>query len=216
MSTVTFRIYGLYDPRTGELRYVGQTRKGLRERLGAHVKEAKKDRTHKAAWIRSVLADGHAPEIHLLQEFSTQLEADQAEVYWISFFGLAGRLTNLAAGGVFGGSGPKSLATREKISKANIGRKHSAEAIAKITAAVRARRYTPEQRKRMGASKVGKTRGPPSAEWRAKISASLKGRPHAPMSAEIRAKVSASKRAANQLRRLTQLAGNKNPTHPGA
>lgn len=51
-------------------------------------------------WMRQVLAEAMAPEIHVIQELSDHLEMKEAEIYWISFFRQQGcRLTNLTDGG---------------------------------------------------------------------------------------------------------------------
>lgn len=43
-------VYGLYDPRTDELRYIGQTVRPLKVRMYSHLKSSSD--THSARWIR--------------------------------------------------------------------------------------------------------------------------------------------------------------------
>ena len=108
-----FQIYGLLDPITGELRYIGQTIGKLRRRLSKHICEAKKGgiNYHKNCWIKSILNKNLRPEIYLLEEVETLKELDEAEVWHIQYWRSIGcNLTNLAPGG-----------------KSNKGVKHSLE-----------------------------------------------------------------------------------------
>lgn len=92
------KIYGLTDPRTGEVRYVGQTKNELRKRLRAHIGEAVAHKpvcVHKNNWIRSLLSLGLEPQIVLLEEVQEE-QVNEAEVKWIASFH---NLTNIATGG---------------------------------------------------------------------------------------------------------------------
>ena len=61
-------IYGLYDPITKELRYIGKTN-NLRSRLWGHLRDAKGgQRTHKGAWIRKLLREGAEPIISVIRK----------------------------------------------------------------------------------------------------------------------------------------------------
>jgi hypothetical protein len=51
---MTITIYGLVDPRTNVLRYVGQAINPVK-RHSRHCHPDKTDRTHRAAWIRNLL-----------------------------------------------------------------------------------------------------------------------------------------------------------------
>lgn len=59
-------IYGLYDPTTRKLRYVGKTINSLAGRLSQHITAAKKRNCHAACWVNSLLVLGHRPLIGLL------------------------------------------------------------------------------------------------------------------------------------------------------
>lgn len=75
-------IYALQDPRDGALRYVGQTKKKLSERLIGHLcikpffSDLKKDR-----WIRELAKAGLEPQIVPLESVRDE-DADQAEAHW--------------------------------------------------------------------------------------------------------------------------------------
>lgn len=80
METIIF-IYGLIDPRTSEIRYIGYT-PDLDKRLRYHIKDSKKEHNHKANWIKQLLREGLKPEITILQEVPYNQWAI-AEMAWI-------------------------------------------------------------------------------------------------------------------------------------
>ena len=68
---LTGSIYALRDPVTGDIRYIGQTIKCLRQRLTAHINEAKRGGdTHRSRWIRGVIATGQVPSIERIDEIA--------------------------------------------------------------------------------------------------------------------------------------------------
>lgn len=76
------RIYGLADPLDGAVRYVGQTKLLLCQRLGQHVANARKGAGGNGAvriWIGAMLTAGRRPNIVLLDMVSDE-RADEAEV----------------------------------------------------------------------------------------------------------------------------------------
>jgi hypothetical protein len=82
-------IYGLCDPDTGEVRYVGKTVGDPKFRLKCHL--ADRGRSRKANWIRSLPGP---PTIRVLEDDPADL--DEAERRWIAELP---NLTNLTAGG---------------------------------------------------------------------------------------------------------------------
>jgi hypothetical protein len=59
-------VYGLLDPRTTQIRYVGASINPWRRRL-QHMSEARSQvATPKAAWLRELAAAGHEPELRIL------------------------------------------------------------------------------------------------------------------------------------------------------
>src|SRR6266852_1396598 len=104
-------IYAARDPVTNELRYVGQTRKGLKDREQRHRGEAFKCTDHAHHWMRSLLEKNLWPRFEILETFDdsddVQKILDEAEIRWIAEFRAAGHpLTNTAPGGQRVGSGP--------------------------------------------------------------------------------------------------------------
>lgn len=94
-------IYGLCDPRTQELRYVGQTSRKPHVRLAQHLQSARKGTLiYISAWIKGLLDASLLPEMFVLETHDSGLEADSAEQFWIEYFRSVGcRLVNRAIGG---------------------------------------------------------------------------------------------------------------------
>jgi DNA-binding transcriptional regulator YiaG len=88
-------IYGVFDPRDGIIRYVGQTKRfPLTRRLGAHCSVAKSMRgnqfaSHLARWLVSLVDDGVRPEITIL-EMTTGDQALYRERFWVEHFMIEG------------------------------------------------------------------------------------------------------------------------------
>ncbi len=171
MSPRAHVIYGLFEPTTGELRYVGKT-SNLEERRRGHLSAASLRRsTHKANWLRALVARGEKPECRVIQTLVLERDLSAAEIYWIAYFRSAGcRLTNSTAGGE--------------------GVEQTEEVRAKIAAALIGRPLTAAHRESLRASHLGHT---PSAEVRRKMSVTRTGRKYSAAHAEA---ISRAKRVA--------------------
>lgn len=92
-------IYGLYDPRNKELRYVGKAT-DLHKRLIGHISLAKGDVTNpKSKWINELLSEGLNPEIRVLEETDENNWPD-VEKKWIADCLAEGiSLSNILEGG---------------------------------------------------------------------------------------------------------------------
>lgn len=91
------KIYTLSNPITNEIKYIGQTRKSLEERLRNHLKS--KEKVYRVHWINSLKKDGIVPKIDLLEEVDEK-DASMTEIFWISMFKTWGfNLCNLTEGG---------------------------------------------------------------------------------------------------------------------
>jgi len=78
------RIYGLYDPDTGKLRYVGQTIMALSRRLQHHLTpQSVAAQRHSSCWIRNLLRRGLKPTAKLLAVGYSKEELDQLEIQHI-------------------------------------------------------------------------------------------------------------------------------------
>ena len=93
-------IYGLKDPITKEIRYVGKT-VNPKSRYQKHVKNDDMCNRHKKAWINSLKRTGHKPEMVILEE-TDEKHWDARERYWIKT-GLESEwpLVNILSGGVY-------------------------------------------------------------------------------------------------------------------
>lgn len=99
-SVKRYLIYGLVDPLSGELRYVGLSSSGLR-RPKFHAQHARRgDRGYCYNWIRSLQELGLSYEIVVLEETSSSVDLNTLERWWIAFARAWGcALTNLTDGG---------------------------------------------------------------------------------------------------------------------
>jgi hypothetical protein len=199
MTTVF--IYGLCDPRTEQLRYVGKTT-NLSRRLYEHTKN--KSHSHLSSWIRSLLGAGYDPEIFVIEEVDKK-NWQREEKFWISYFRYIGAdLVNGSQGGLGGSKKghkfslegrrridhavrksckgkPLSREHRRKLSLAKIGTKQSRETIEKRINSLSG----------SGNPNYGKTL---SEEHKMKISKAKKGKPGHPQTKETIEKISAAQR----------------------
>lgn len=155
-------VYGLIDPRNGQLKYVGLSRSGL-VRPRAHW-VVYKERTRNCAWVACLRKLGLKYEIEVLQECDTEAELIESEQFWIAYFTSVGcDLNNHTLGG---DGGPR-------------GGKHTSETRAKISAAMKGRVKSAAHRKALSVSCLGMGRGQRlSDEHKARIAAGLR-RTHA-------------------------------------
>ena len=155
-------IYGLRDPRDGQIKYVGKT-KDLKQRMKDHLKDAKRRNTPKNAWLLKLQRLGLRPEMIVLEEVPRDKWVE-AERRWIAQMReQSPALKNICDGGE-GRTGPLSEETKRKLSLAGRGRK-----------------WTLEQRMKASQAKIGHTL---SAESREKIGRANRGRKHTKQACE--------------------------------
>jgi hypothetical protein len=111
-----YLVYGLVDPSSGRLRYVGQTTQSLGVRLSEHLSRARRGcERYVYDWIRSLVKSGSVPSIRLLEECPSREEMVRAERRYILHLQKSECLTNLTSGG----EGVEMTdATRRKLSEA--------------------------------------------------------------------------------------------------
>lgn len=170
-------IYGLIDPRTAQLRYVGKTGKTLLSRLKTHLKDSRRKTDHKCRWIASVVRDGLVPEIFEIESVSGA--GDEEEIHHIAQFRSLGcALVNYAPGGR--GVTAHTEQTKKKIGDANRGRTPSAETRKLISEAGLGRVFSEEHRAKIAAANSRRWREGKMESARAKMSASQKLRRRSP------------------------------------
>lgn len=214
-ETPKFLVYGLIDPRTNELRYVGKSSSGMR-RPKVHQTAGGRSRAtaHNGRWLRALFNDGGVtPSILVLEVCGTYEETNLAEIRLISFFRAAGlELTNSTAGGdgaSYGNQLRKGMVdspeVRAKKSRARMGNQcrkgipHTPEMKKHLSEVGKGRVLSSEAREKISASKRGVKRPEwvlqkmrlrkMSPETKAKLAAALAGRVP---SAEERRKISAA------------------------
>lgn len=167
-------IYGLIDPRTRLIRYVGLSSEGLRRPARHRQPLSLRDRNYKNAWLHLLFAAGLDYEIVVLEEVASKDALAYTERFWIAYGRSCGwPLTNLTDGGD-GWSGRRHSAdARARLRAASLGRRQSPETVAKRVAKNRGQKRSPETRAKMSAWQIGKKL---SLETRAKISAARRGR----------------------------------------
>ncbi len=194
--TTTF-IYGLFDPITNKLRYVGKTNNPS-NRLRQHVYAANhytKKNTHVLNWVRKLLRNGEKPKLKVLEEVSIN-NWQEAEVRWIDACRNLGiDLVNTTEGG----RAPVATEeTRRKISESKKGRHHSEETKRKIALKSMGRqanlgnRHTQETKEKISLSKKGRKSTPEH------IKNAIDGRKGYRHSEETKAKISKSNSIANK------------------
>lgn len=113
-------IYGLVDPRTNRIRYIGKAN-DPQKRYGAHWSPSTWRESHKDRWCRQLQALGLKPILVILEEVPVHAWKE-AEVWWIARFQLSGDLVN----GTIGGDGPASAESTARGVAKRIGRKQPA------------------------------------------------------------------------------------------
>jgi hypothetical protein len=98
-------IYGLKDPNTQEIRYIGKS-DNPKKRYASHLALSKADvNKHKKRWIASLKRTGQKPELVILERISDKQWQDR-ECWWIQHGRDSGwKLTNIADGGNYNMSG---------------------------------------------------------------------------------------------------------------
>jgi len=133
-------IYGLIDPNTKELRYIGKTDNLEKRLINHHKKSQLKKKSHKNSWLKFLIKKNQRAEAVILESYQTYEELDVAEINAIAFYKSAGyHLTNGTDGGD-GFKGQHSEETKKKMSLSHsgvnsfwLGKHHSDETKEKLS-----------------------------------------------------------------------------------
>lgn len=185
-------IYGLKDPTTGLIRYVGKS-DNPKKRLHRHLNGAKKgEACHRSDWLRFLQAKNQKPLIEIIDEVS-EAEWQSWECAYIQFFKDEGcNLTNSTPGGEAGPSLPgelnpnfgKSISDERRVylSEINSGEKHpkygtkdSEETLERKRIGRSGKLHTLAAKEKIKAKRAVQVL---TAERNAKISASMQGEKH--------------------------------------
>jgi len=135
-------IYGLLDPRNGELRYVGKSTSGFRRVRNHTAVSNLKPSTKKNNWIKSLLSQGLAPKGVVLEECSNRDSLPELEKLAIAHYRSQGfDLLNHTDGG-----------------EGTCGRVMPEESRKRIAEAMGSRVISDETRKRMSEGQRGRVR----------------------------------------------------------
>lgn len=153
-------IYGICDPVTDELKYVGCTKHDLKHRLDRHLSVARyrKTKGFMVEWLKSLDSKGLKPSIFLIEETNDPVD----EGFYIEYFTSVGcDLLNEMTPGADGCRRHRSVNLRDSASMKgmNVGLKRPREVVERIAAKLR-----------------GRIRPPMSVEWRQKIGDAHRGR----------------------------------------
>lgn len=128
-------IYGLIDPRTRLIRYVGLSATGMVRPRKHRNKTRHTGTTHRACWLRELFAAGLDYEIVTLQETETADDLRTAERWWIAF----GRAWDLL-------STERKAAAYAATAASKIGKPRSAETREKLRVAKLSGRFVRKER----------------------------------------------------------------------
>jgi hypothetical protein len=152
-----FLIYGLVDPNTLQLRYIGKSCSGLaRPRRHFQPSTYNLNNGHKASWVRGLLTQGNQPSVVVIQAFDTPDILCEAERCWIRYFRSMGcPLTNLTDGGEGTPGCYPSEETRALLSSSHKGKKFSVETRRKMSEAHKGLLRTPQHCRRLSEARLG-------------------------------------------------------------
>lgn len=174
-------IYGLVDPRTDAVRYVGKS-DDVVGRFRGHMCEAGANDTAKSVWIRELLSVGLKPIVRHLEIVSPGGDWGAAEKRQIAALKAAGAvLFNKTSGGqgvpdcarddhwraAIAAShvdNPKRVHGQKRAGEKLRGRKQSPESIEKRASQLRGRKLSPEQCAMIGARTKGRKLPPEQVE----------------------------------------------------
>jgi DNA-binding XRE family transcriptional regulator len=185
---VTTTIYGLIDPRTGLLRYVGKTQRPAR-RLASHIAYSRKGHhTHACRWIRCLLREGLKPVMQLIEV--CEGNGCPQEIFHIRLARADGcKLTNATGGGEGTGGALYPPERRQAMSERSKAMWKQPGMRERLVAAWKGKEHSAESRAKMSAVRKGV---PKPEDWKQRVRATLAGRNTAPIE---------SRRAAAQKRK---------------
>ena len=153
-----FLIYGLVDPISLLIRYVGLSSSGL-GRPRSHRHKAQNEKTHCRRWVRKLQASGLDYIIVVLEEIEDPIRLAAAECWWIAYGKASGwPLTNIAeGGGAYDPAEMRHRAARRARLKLEKAARAAAIVAAKEVAAADSRRHVDNMRRWLELKEVRET-----------------------------------------------------------
>ena len=150
-------VYGLYDPRTNELCYIGKSSIGLkRPRCHLHA-PSKKLRNFCTRWLRKLYKLNLKPTIKVLKRAKSGKEAFDVERELIAKALSEGcELMNMTSGGEGSVGFKHTKESKKKMSAVAMGRKFSEETREKLRVSATGRRHSKEAIEKMRAANIGR------------------------------------------------------------
>src|SRR3990172_2869921 len=147
-------LYGLCDPTTHELRYIGQTSRNIKHRYAQHLYANNKSKL--CQWIKGLLYQGLKPEIFELEKVPV-IEWEFWEIWWIAYWrSLGASLLNTSKGGLRVKSGWKHTEESKKIMSLKLKGRIISDYSRKLQSiATKNKPKSMEMRRRLSASKMG-------------------------------------------------------------
>jgi len=129
-------IYGIKEPTTDRIRYVGLSTQGMTRPLQHFMPcYARHETSHKSNWIKKHFTGVDPRPFIVILERCDRSNVEEREIFWIGKLRSEGvDLVNMTDGGSAGLGRRFSSETRAKISRSKKGQKHSPEARAKMSA----------------------------------------------------------------------------------
>lgn len=145
-------IYGLFDPRDGELRYIGKSI-NPKQRLTNHLND--KSITWRTNWLKELKRLNLKPLLYIFESFKDNNLWQEKEIYYIAIAKNRGiKLTNCTSGGDGLLNPPKEVL--DKIRNTWKGRKHTEETKKLIGSKHKGKKHTEEHKRKI--SKIMKGR----------------------------------------------------------
>ena len=148
-------VYALSDPYSGDIRYIGQTSRGVDRRFAKHKENARlRVKSHLYNWMRSLPT---SPLLEIIEECENKSSLDEAEIFYICYFRSLGfDLTNLTNGGDGTVGYRLSIEQRKAIGVRNLGRRASRETRERMSAAHEGHVTSQETRDKIGHANRGR------------------------------------------------------------
>lgn len=148
LSTADVAVYGLVDPRTDQVRYVGKAA-DPEARLRQHLRPSSlKLKSKKNSWLKAVIAAGLEPQLVIIDRVPEDQADDAERIHIWTYRELGYDLTNGTDGGD-GFRGTHSEETKAKMSATHMGRPKSPEHAAAIAAGRRGLKISDEGRRKI-------------------------------------------------------------------